>query len=100
MLERLTEELRKEKWLGFKEQKEPTWNINNPFKGPAKVAKNVGMFGGALGVALINSLVNDVIGTFFRGDYGLSKSLKENVTRDRSKDFDIRKILFPKKFKK
>ena len=97
MLEKLTEELRNEKWLNFKKQKEPTWNINNPLKGPAKVAKNVGMFGGAMGIALINSLINDVLAPnlFPRK---LDKSTGEYI--DNPRDFDIRRIFFPNKFKK
>ena len=97
MLERLTEELSKD--LGFKKQKEPTWNINNPLKGPAKVAKNVGMFGGAIGIALINGLINDVFGALAR-EGTMDESIRANTNRDKSKDFDIRRIFFPNKFKK
>ena len=115
MLERLTEQLREEletspfdpynpgfrglKHHKFKKQKEPTWNINNPLKGTAKIAKNVGMFGGALGVSLINSLVNDVFGALARKG-SIDKSIRANAGRDKSKDFDIRRIFFPNKFKK
>ena len=95
ILKQLTEELRGQ--LNFKKQKEPTWNINNPLKAPAKVAKNVGMFGGALGIALINGLINDVLAPnlFPRK---LDKSTGEYI--DNPRDFDIRRIFFPNKFKK
>ncbi len=97
MLEKLTEELRNEKWLNFKKQKEPTWNINNPLKGPAKVAKNVGMFGGAMGIALINSLINDVLAPNVL-PRKMDKKTGEYI--DNPRDFDIRRIFFPNKFKK
>ena len=97
ILKQLTKELKGQ--LNFKKQKEPTWNINNPLKAPAKVAKNVGMFGGAIGIALINGLINDVFGALAR-EGTMDESIRANASRDKSKDFDIRRIFFPNKFKK
>ena len=95
ILKQLTEELRGQ--LNFKKQKEPTWNINNPLKAPAKVAKNVGMFGGALGIALINGLINDVLAPNVL-PRKMDKKTGEYI--DNPRDFDIRRIFFPNKFKK
>ena len=85
-----------------KSAKKPTWNINNPLSTPGRILKNTGMFTGAIGIALINSLINDVIKlgqpNTITGKY--TRHIDPAANKAKKEKFDIRNILFPNKYPK